>query len=119
MGFPTLNLRLPPEKVVPPRGVYATLVRWERDGRIRLSPGVSNLGSRPTLGGAADDVTLETHLFDSPGDLYGSSIAVRMLSFIRPENRFGSLEELRETIALDSLEAKRITDSLRSMYEDE
>ena len=119
MGFPTLNLRLPPEKVAPPRGVYAALTHWKRGGSSRLSPGVSNLGFRPTVNGDADDVTLETNLFDSPGDLYGSDVTVWLFDFLRPEERFASVENLREAIARDSREAERVLSSLRSLNEDE
>ncbi len=119
MGFPTLNLRLPPEKVAPPRGVYAALTHWKRGGSSRLSPGVSNLGFRPTVNGDVDDVTLETNLFDSPGDLYGSDVTVWLFDFLRPEERFASFENLREAIARDSREAERVLSSLRSLNEDE
>ncbi len=118
MGFPTVNLRLPGGMVNPPRGVYAAMVRWERDGVSVLSGGVSNLGSRPTVNGDGDDVTLETHLFDNPGDLYGADITVWLLRFLRPERKFASVEELREAIAHDGEAARRVNETLRSRYED-
>ncbi|MBE6725729.1 MAG: hypothetical protein E7576_11170 [Ruminococcaceae bacterium] len=119
IGFPTLNLRLPPCKVSPPRGVYASVVRWEENGSARLAAGVSNLGSRPTVNGDRDDVTLETNVFADPGDLYGAEITVWLLRFLRPEKKFGSVDGLQEAIALDREEARRAADTLWSRYEDE
>ena len=118
MGFPTVNLRLPAGMVGPPRGVYAAMIRWERDGVPVLSGGVSNLGSRPTVNGDGDDVTLETHLFGNPGVLYGADITVWLLRFLRPERKFGSVEELREAISSDGEAARRVNETLRSRYED-
>ena len=118
MGFPTVNLRLPPEKAAPPRGVYASVIRREKDGIPVFSGGVSNLGARPTVNGDADDVTLETNLFASPGNLYGCEITVWLLRFLRPERKFGSLDELRDAISADSAEARQVTESLWSRYED-
>ena len=118
MGFPTVNLRLPEGLAVPPRGVYASVIRRERDGLPVLSGGVSNLGSRPTVNGDGDDVTLETNLFASPGDLYGTDITVWLLRFLRPERKFGSVDELRDAISRDGEEARQVTDALWSRYED-
>ena len=102
LGFPTLNLRLPVGKVAPPRGVYASLTRYGENGIPRLSPGMSNLGSRPTVNGDPDDVTLETNLFSRPGDLYGSDVTVFLLDYLRPERQFSSVDELRAAIAADA-----------------
>ena len=119
IGFPTLNLRLPPCKVFPPRGVYASVVRWEENGTARFAAGMSNLGSRPTVNGDRDDVTLETNVFADPGDLYGAGITVWLLRFLRPEKKFGSVDALREAIARDREEAQRTVRALWSRYEDE
>lgn len=102
LGFPTANVHLG-RQLEPARGVYvvrATLADGTAVG------GVANLGRRPTLGG--DPVSrLEAHLFDFSGDLYGQEISVALLHFLRPEQRFGSLEELRSRIAADSMAARR------------
>ncbi len=119
IGFPTVNLRLSEGRLSPPHGVYAAAVRWESDGKPMLSGGVANLGSRPTVNGDRDDVTLETHLFASPGELYGRDVTVWLLRFLRPERKYGSVELLREAIARDEAEARRVTEALWSRYEDE
>ena len=101
LGFPTANVPLG-RHIEPARGVYAVAVRLESG---QVVPGVANLGRRPTLGG--DPVSrLEAHLFDFAGDLYGQSVAVALLSFIREEKRFAGLDELRAQIAADAAAAR-------------
>lgn len=91
LGFPTANLRLG-EQQVPKDGVWAV----EIDGHLK---GVANLGTRPTVG--EGERLLEVHIFGFSGDLYGKSLRVRFVRFIRDEMKFGSLDELRAQIALD------------------
>ncbi|MCX7373677.1 MAG: bifunctional riboflavin kinase/FAD synthetase [Alphaproteobacteria bacterium] len=103
LGFPTANVPLG-RYLEPARGVYAVRVRLE--GR-REVPGVANIGRRPTLGG--DPVSrVEAHLFDFSGDLYGQSVEVALLHFIREEKRFAGLPELTAQIAADAAEARRL-----------
>ena len=103
LGWPTANILLG-RHLEPARGVYAVTVVLA-DGAV--VPGVANVGRRPTLGG--DPVTrLEVHLFDWSGDLYGQEIGVRLHSFLRPDATFGGLEELKEAIAADAAEARRV-----------
>ena len=115
IGWPTLNQRLPEEKLAPPRGVYASLslLAPENGGGLCLAPSVSNLGSRPTVNEDADDVTLETHVIrtDEPGVLRALEgrphLVVWLGKFLRPERKFASLDELKAAIAADE-EAARI-----------
>ncbi|MDX2228960.1 MAG: bifunctional riboflavin kinase/FAD synthetase [Leptolyngbyaceae cyanobacterium bins.349] len=105
LGFPTANLQLPTEKFLPCLGVYAVRVQvCERvDGILRgdapLLPGVMNLGHRPTLSGT--QLIPEIHLFDWSGDLYGRVLAVHLEDFIRREQKFGSLDDLKAQIYAD------------------
>ncbi|PWR23559.1 bifunctional riboflavin kinase/FAD synthetase [Zavarzinia compransoris] len=103
IGFPTANLPLG-DYLRPAFGVYAVEVGLD-DGRT--VPGVANIGRRPTFGKL--DENLEVHLFDFAEDLYGRSIEVRLLAFIRAERKFSGLDELKAQIAADSAEARRIT----------
>ena len=96
MGFPTANLLPPSIKRLPRFGVYASQVVLEG----KIYQGVTNIGRKPTVEGE-NPVGVETFLFDWSGDIYGKSIEVQLLSFIRPEKKFGSLEELKEQIAQD------------------
>ena len=101
MGFPTANLSL--ANYVRPRfGIYAVRGRLE-DGR-RLG-GAANLGIRPTFEPARE--LLEPHFFDFDEDIYGRTLEVELISFIRPEARFDSLEALTAQMAADCDEARR------------
>jgi riboflavin kinase/FMN adenylyltransferase len=97
LGFPTANMRVHPQAVLPPAGVYEvqTLV----DGV--LCRGIANLGIRPTIDEVQKVVRLETHLLDWQGNLYGRRMQIELLRFLRPEKRFGSVDELRAQIAAD------------------
>ena len=99
IGFPTLNIFLPKEKEIPPRGVYFTVTRLE--GKQYF--GVSNLGLRPTIDPALQisDLLLETHLLQYKGDAYGKQIEVSLFHFERAERRFRDLLELKKQINSD------------------
>ena len=103
LGFPTANLSAHSEQF-PPNGVYAAegILKGEK---VR---GVVNLGVRPTINDGAPQRVLEFHLFDFNRDLYGEDIELRFLSFLRPERKFESLAALREQIARDVAEARRV-----------
>ncbi len=101
LGWPTANLWMR-RLVEPARGVYAATVALP-DGRE--ARGVANIGRRPTLGGDPE-TRLEVHLFDFSGDLYGQEIGVRLVRFLRPDARFGGLEELQAAIAADAAAAR-------------
>lgn len=96
MGIPTVNLPLPREMALPPYGVYAARVRF--DGQSY--PAATNIGEKPTFidGGAP---TIEPHLLDFDGDLYGKRIHVELHKFLRPERAFASVDELKAAIALN------------------
>jgi riboflavin kinase/FMN adenylyltransferase len=104
LGFPTANLPLD-DYLRPAFGVYAVRAVPLGGGGERWS-GVANLGTRPTVDGAR--AQLEAHLFDFAGDLYGRRLAVELLSFIRPERKFESLDALKSQIAEDSARARGI-----------
>jgi riboflavin kinase / FMN adenylyltransferase len=103
IGFPTANLRVPPEKFLPCNGVYRVGVRFEGEAGINL--GVMNIGDRPTVEGK--QLTLEVHLLDWAGDLYGKTLAVELESFLRPEQRFESLDALKAQIQRDCQMARQ------------
>lgn len=106
IGFPTANLQLPNDKFMPSLGVYAVRVFriLETSKQEPLALGVMNIGKRPTVNGTS--TTVEVHLFDWSGDLYGKKIAVQLEKFLRPEIKFASLEALKAQIQLDSNAAK-------------
>ncbi len=99
MKFPTLNLMPEKEKILPPNGVYMT----ETVINGRKYPSVTNVGTKPSV---TDEMTVfaETHLLHFPKEEepgYGSEIRVEFLDFIRPERKFGSIEELYMQIEQD------------------
>jgi riboflavin kinase/FMN adenylyltransferase len=98
LGYPTANVRIGEEQF-PPDGVWA--VRAREGGR--WLDGVANLGRKPTVDG--DDRSLEAHLFEFDGDLYGRVIEVEFVRHLRGERKFASLDELRDQIARDAAQA--------------
>ena len=106
LGFPTANLHLFNEQL-PPNGVYAVRV-FDADGvtpRVSAYAGVANLGMRPTVDPKPSEPSLEVHLLEFSGDLYGRVLEVEFVEFLRPEKRFDSLDALRVQITSDSVEA--------------
>lgn len=99
MQMPTANVRPEPGKILPPAGVYASVVTI---GGKRY-PAVSNLGYKPTVG--ADSICLESYLLDFNQDIYGQEIMVSLYHFLRPEQKFAGLEELRRQMLQDKMQA--------------
>ena len=99
IGVPTANVLLPEGVVVPKLGVYACTCVI--DGKTYVS--VTNIGSRPTVGG--HQVRSESWILDLDGDLYGKRITLKFHKFLRPEQKFDSLEELRAQIQHDAAKA--------------
>jgi riboflavin kinase/FMN adenylyltransferase len=101
MGFPTANVQVAPERLLPADGVYVVRAEW--DGQS--APGVANLGVRPTVDGKQR--LLEVHLLDWHGDLYGREVRVLFLDRLRGEERFPDLDALKAQIARDVEAARR------------
>lgn len=101
LGTPTINQPLPAHFVRPRYGVYATSV--EVDGRV--THGVTNVGIRPTVG--SDGPLAETWIAGFDGDLYGRRVPVSLIKFLRPEQKFASVEDLQKQILKDAKEARR------------
>lgn len=104
LGFPTANLKLEEHYVVPASGVYA--IRASHNG-VKYT-GVMNVGVKPTFHNDGKVFWLEAHLFDFSGDLYDESLSVELVHYIRPERKFGSLDELIAQIGRDAETAKRL-----------
>lgn len=118
LGFPTANLA-GIEEVVPPFGIYACRVWIERDARgnsfpipnahsAQWLPAVSSIGVRPTIAQPEPAVRVEVHLLDFAGDLYGANLAVQWVERLRGEEKFASLEQLTQQIALDVAHARAV-----------
>ncbi len=98
LGFPTANVKIPPEKYLPQWGVYGVKVDIPQQNQYNLSA-VMNVGKRPTVGG--ENIAVEVHLLNWQGDLYGQDLVIKLVNFIRPEKKFSSLDELKKQITLD------------------
>ncbi len=101
LGFPTANLNFPPRAVIPRFGVYIT--DCTVDGSVYR--GVTNVGVHPTVDSPETPANCETYLLGYGGDLYGKTVRVAFLNFLRPERSFPSESALREQIAADAARA--------------
>lgn len=120
LGFPTANLAVPEGRLLPANGVYATWVTLggelpELASRAREAnsngpgqrlPSVTNVGVRPSFDNGQR--TVEAHLLDFQGDLYGQEITLEFVARLRPEMRFASIDALRAQIARDAEDARRV-----------
>ncbi len=102
LGAPTINMSFPDGVLVPRHGVYATKVFLE-DGSRYIA--VTNVGVRPTVSNGSR-VSVESHLLDYSGNLYGRQARVEFYDFIRGEIKFASFEELSEQIRRDADSAR-------------
>ncbi len=103
IGFPTANMQPGEGYVTPANGVYA--VRAAVDG-ARYNA-VMNIGFKPTFGGGLHR-TYEVHLFDFEGDMYGKMLTVELVSHLRKEQKFHSVDELVAQIRRDAEQARQI-----------
>ncbi len=101
MGFPTANIIVPENKFVVRRGVYVSRVILGK----RTLYGVTNIGRRPTLEDAVNDV-VETFIFDFDEDIYGARFKTELLEFLRPEQAFSGQEELAFRVNADKEKAR-------------
>ncbi len=102
LGFPTINQFFPKDFIVPFFGVYASTVKIGD----KQYPAVTNVGIRPTV--ARDSMRSETCIMGFSGDLYGKSVEVSLLSYLRSEIRFPNLEELKKQVEKDKLASAEI-----------
>ena len=102
LGYPTANIEVPKEKLIPCDGVY--VVKAELEGR--MFGGMLNIGWRPTFNG--NRRTIEVNLFDFDGNIYSEHITLRFIDFLRPEQKFESPEALIRQLAIDEQKARKV-----------
>src|SRR5690554_3982724 len=102
LGFPTANLNLSPDKLLPKYGVY--LVRSHVKGRVDY--GLANVGMKPTF--STPHPIIEVYLFDTSENLYGTEMTVEFLEFIRAEQKFSSSAALIEQMKKDEIQGRRM-----------
>ena len=97
IGFPTANLSVSePYKIIPPEGIYAVYTSF--DGRTY--PGMAYIGKRPTVS-KQEEKRIEVHIIDFSGDLYGKTICLEFIKYLRDDQQFESLEELQQQLTKD------------------
>lgn len=96
IGYPTANLTIDSQKLLPKIGVYAVHVRWGQE----VFHGMLNIGVRPTF---TDDLdpSIEVHILDFDEDLYGEQIQIELLQFIRPEKKFSNIDAIVQQLKSD------------------
>lgn len=108
LDFPTANLPWPQGKVIPPKGVYAALC----DVQDACYMAAVNIGTHPTAPGGS--ATIEANLLDYSGeDLYGKHMRVALFSYIRPEKKFDSLDELRAEVMRNREQVRTYFETLK------
>ena len=106
LGYPTANLQVNPCKLIPENGAY--LVRCQLstlNSQLSTHYGMLNVGTRPTLHNGQQR-SIEVHLFDFDGDLYGQMLTLELLHHLRKEQEFGTLEALQQQLATDEAACK-------------
>lgn len=103
ISFPTINQRFETDSIVPKFGVYATILNLAQGRKI----GATNVGIKPTVSDIPE-VLAETYIVDFSGDIYGEEVEVEFYEFIRGEQKFSSIEELKNAIAQNAIDAQEI-----------
>ncbi len=119
IGFPTANLQVhEPHKLIPAYGIYAVEVyiynqiqnittgEYKEESPISIAKGMGYIGTRPTVDGM--NRAIEISLFDFDQDIYGKTLRVKFLHFIRHDERFDSLEEMKAQIKADEVEIRSL-----------
>ncbi len=102
IGFPTANLDIWEQLILPANGVYAAIATVDN----RRYAAATNIGVRPTVDG--HNLLVEPHLLDFSGDIYGARMTLEFVTRIRPEMKFGDLEALKSQIAADVEQVRQI-----------
>ncbi len=101
---PTANIQVPEGKIIPANGIY---VCWTHVGEEKV-PTVTNIGTRPTFTPDEFIPHVEAHLLDFERDLYGREIELEFIEYLRPEQKFSSVQALIDAIRDDILQARKI-----------
>lgn len=102
IGIPTANLEYPEGLLALPYGVYAC--RVQVGGKSYTA--MTNIGVRPTVSG--EGVTVESHLLDFSGDLYGKNVILSFYEYLRPEYKFPDLSDLQKQVEIDKFTVEKV-----------
>lgn len=109
LGYPTANLLPPVGLVVPANGIYATLA--DVPGLVSAQPAMTSIGVRPVFDNG--ERIIEAHLLDWSGDLYDRTLQLRFLQWLRPEEKFPSIEALIARMGRDGVETRAVVAAYR------
>ena len=110
LGFPTANIKIAEHyKIIPKTGVYVVKSTIENKEYF----GMMNIGNRPTVNGKHQ--TIEVHFFKLNTNLYGKEITVELLEFLRDEEKFNSLDSLKEQLQIDKSKSTEFINNLTSI----
>lgn len=104
LGFPTANLNIAPDRLIPANGVYASRATIAAKSYIA----VTNIGVRPTFENPLPSPRVEPHLLDLQEDLYGEFLKLELIEYLRTEQVFGSAEELIVQVKKDILKTREV-----------
>ncbi len=98
LGYPTANIEIQnPEKLIPAIGIYAVMVKLE----LRYYMGMMSIGVRPSIEESDGRIAIEVNIFDFKQEIYHQNMRVYVKCFLRKEEKFNSLEDLKKQLALD------------------
>lgn len=109
IGYPTANLQIEDDKLIPGNGVYAVEVKIDK--HVEQLKGMMNIGVRPTVDGTKR--TIEVNIFDFNKDIYGKMMRVYLHHYLRGEVKFNGLEELKQQLAKDNIAAEELMNDVR------
>lgn len=112
LGFPTANISVESARVlVPATGVYAGWIHTPDGNRL---PAMVNIGVRPTVSGPEAEPTIEAHIIDFSGELYGAVVALEFAARVRDERKFGSLEALTRQLHKDRKQVMKLLEPVQN-----
>jgi riboflavin kinase/FMN adenylyltransferase len=106
LGFPTANLNIASDRLLPAKGVYASRVLV--DGKEFTA--VTNIGVRPTFDNPLETPRVEPHLLDQQEDLYGQYLRLELIEYLRPEKAFNSSQDLIDQVKRDIQKTRELFD---------
>lgn len=104
LGFPTANLAISPDKLLPKQGVYAVCVHW----RDKLYYGMTNIGVKPTFAKDENTLSVEVHILDFNETIYGEQLTLEWVEHIRPEKKFSGVEEIVVQLQRDEQKVRKL-----------
>ena len=108
LGFPTANIQPDsPQKLIPKNGVYAVKVTEENHVGQKTWAGMLNIGTRPTIGNG-EEQSIEVHLLDFDGNLYGQALTLSFIRRLRDERKFRNKGELTKQLHADEEQVRNI-----------